>query len=226
MKSLSSQFYKTLSVQSVVLNWGQERKKEADKALCLFCADLAHLVYLPQGNAALTRRASKYSTLRAIVLRFSRARKRYERQGILVEDAALQRAEAECLADAEAREQRRLRAAAQRDQQEATYVAEFARHICLRYPSCPAAEATQIAEHACQKSSGRVGRSAAAKEFVPEMVDRANAAHVRHCQTRYDALLAKGWERYVAREAVMGEVQTVLSRWSTPASNHEAKHSL
>jgi hypothetical protein len=65
-------------------------KKEGDKALCLSCADLAHFVYLPQGNTALTRRASKYTALRAIVVRFSSARKRYERQGILVEAVALQ----------------------------------------------------------------------------------------------------------------------------------------
>src|SRR4030095_2656516 len=31
-------------------------------ALCLSCADLAHLVFLPPGIAALTRRARKYST--------------------------------------------------------------------------------------------------------------------------------------------------------------------
>ena len=46
-------------------------------ALCLSCADLDHLVYLPSGDAALTRRARKYSTLSPVVLRWSRARKRY-----------------------------------------------------------------------------------------------------------------------------------------------------
>src|ERR1043166_6432711 len=78
-------------------------KMEAGQPLCLVCADLDHLVYLPRGDTALTRRASKYSTLRAIVVRFSRTRKRYERQGILVEEQGLAHAEQECLADAEAR---------------------------------------------------------------------------------------------------------------------------
>jgi hypothetical protein len=50
-------------------------------ALCLACADLEHLVFLPAGNAALTRRSRKHSTLSAVVLKWSRARKRYERQG-------------------------------------------------------------------------------------------------------------------------------------------------
>ena len=66
---------------------------EADQPLCLTCAGLDQLVYLGRGDAALTRRARKYSSLAAVVVRFSRARKQYERQGILVEPEALHRAE-------------------------------------------------------------------------------------------------------------------------------------
>jgi len=192
-------------------------KKEGETALCLYCADLAHLVFLPQGNAALTRRASKYTTLRATIVRFSRSRKRYERQGILVEEPALQRAEAECLGDADAREQRRLREAVRREEQDAAFIAEFADALQRRYPGCPAAEATQIAGHACQKYSGRVGRSAAAQEFAPEAIDLAVAARVRHGHTNYDELLAIGWERCAARDEVRGDVQVVLGNWSQPA---------
>ncbi|GAI25540.1 unnamed protein product [marine sediment metagenome] len=76
-------------------------------ALCLSCADLDHLVFLPSGDAALTRRARKYSMLSAVVLKWSRARKRYERQGLLVEDQALEQAERECLADSEVRARRK-----------------------------------------------------------------------------------------------------------------------
>jgi len=47
--------------------------------LCLACADLDHLAYLPRGDTALTRRAHKYSSLAAVVVRFSRTRRRYER---------------------------------------------------------------------------------------------------------------------------------------------------
>jgi hypothetical protein len=75
-------------------------------ALCLACADLNHLIFLPSGDAALTRRARKHSTLTAVVLQWSRARKRYERQGLLVEAQALDEAERECLADSEARSKR------------------------------------------------------------------------------------------------------------------------
>ena len=63
------------------------------KPLCLACADLDHLDYLPSGNTALTPRATRYSRLRAVVVQWSRTRKRYERQGILAEPKAIERAE-------------------------------------------------------------------------------------------------------------------------------------
>jgi hypothetical protein len=66
-------------------------------ALCLCCADLDHLVFLPAGDTALTRRARKHSALSAVVLEWSRARKRYERQGVLVEPAGLARAETDSI---------------------------------------------------------------------------------------------------------------------------------
>jgi hypothetical protein len=69
------------------------------EALCLECADLDHLVFLPSGITALTRMAKKSSKLHAVVLRWARKRRRYERQGLLVEEAALERAETQCLAD-------------------------------------------------------------------------------------------------------------------------------
>jgi hypothetical protein len=58
---------------------------------------------LAAGDASLTRRAKAASTLSAVVVRFSRARKRYECQGILVEEDALTTAELQCLAHREAR---------------------------------------------------------------------------------------------------------------------------
>ncbi len=87
---------------------------EEKRALCLSCADLDHLLFLPAGDAALTRRSRKYSTLSAVVLKWSRVRKRYERQGLLVESDALDRAEQECLADSDARARRREREAIRR----------------------------------------------------------------------------------------------------------------
>lgn len=64
---------------------------------CLECVDLGHLVYLPSGDAARTRRAKALSGLSAVVVRWSRARRRYERQGILAERDAVERATGERL---------------------------------------------------------------------------------------------------------------------------------
>ncbi len=104
--------------------------------LCLDCADLGHLVFLPSGDAALTRRAKRASRLSAVVVRWSRARKRYERQGILVEAEALERAENECLADAEVRARRRERDEARRANEDLRLQAEFGAAIRTLFPNC------------------------------------------------------------------------------------------
>ena len=192
---------------------GRFLRMEGDQPLCLGCADLDHLVFLPRGNTALTRRASKHTTLRAVVVRFSRTRKRYERQGILVEEAALARAELECLADAEARAVARERAAERRGQLDARYVDAFAGRIGDLFPGCPRGERQAIAEHACQKYSGRVGRSAAATQFDETAIHLAVRAHVRHCHTPYDELLARAMDRGDARATVAAAVDGVLGRW-------------
>ena len=182
-------------------------------ARCMDCADLAHLVYLPAGDPALTRRATAHSKLSAVVVRWSTARKRYERQGTLVEEEALQRAEAECLSDAEQREARRTREAERRERLDAQYVRDFARAIRERYPGCPQGSDIAIAEHACEKYSDRIGRSAAARALSPEAIDLAVRAHIRHRWTRYDELLMRGVEREDARAAVRGDVDGILIRW-------------
>ena len=115
-------------------------RMENGKPLCMACADLDDLVWLSRGNAALTRRAGKYSTLKAVIVRFSRARKRYERQGILVEEDALRRAEEECLADADARSRARERAAMLRADEDEDYATAFAERIGELYPASPPGE--------------------------------------------------------------------------------------
>jgi hypothetical protein len=182
-------------------------------ALCLVCADLDHLVFLPPGNAALTRRARRYSALLAVVLKWSTARKRYERQGLLVEAAALERAESECLADAEVRARRREREAERRAELDAAYVGRFAQRVRELYPRCPLGREQEIAEHACLKYSGRIGRSAAGKALNDEAIRLAIEAHVRHRETNYDAMLARGVDRVDARAAVRAEVGRVLEGW-------------
>ncbi|MBP9692477.1 MAG: hypothetical protein KBD90_04000 [Alphaproteobacteria bacterium] len=68
---------------------------EGEQSFCLNCAGFGDLVFLPSGDASLTRSVTQYSKVSLVVVRFSRARKRYEREGILVEEHALQKAEEE-----------------------------------------------------------------------------------------------------------------------------------
>ncbi len=184
--------------------------------LCLTCADLDHLVFLPAGDAALTRRARKASGLSAVVVRFSRARKRYERQGVLVEEAALEEAERRCLEDADARARRREREAERRAATDAALVETLVAAIRDRYPGCPVDRAREIAAHTAVRGSGRVGRTAAGRDLDPETIDLAVTAAVRHRDTRYDALLMAGVDRYDARDAVRDEVAMTLAAWRAP----------
>ena len=183
-------------------------------ALCLSCADLDHLEFLPTGNTALTIRAKKYSGLYAVVLKWSRARKRYERQGLLVEQEAIEKAEQECLNDAEVRELRRIRQAEKREEIDQEFVKNFADHIRKLYSMIPPGREKIIAEHACKKYSGRVGRSAAAKAYDEKAIDLAVIAHIRHTMTGYDEMLSKGYERFDARALVEDEVDRILEGWS------------
>ena len=184
-----------------------------EKLLCMSCAGFDRLAYLPSGNTALTRRATKHSPMRAVVLQWSRSRKRYERQGILVAPDALARAETECLADADARERQRARAAEKRAALEPAYANAVAGAIRAQYPACPSDEAARIAEWTCQKHSGRIGRTAAAKELDPRALRLAVVAHIRHEHTAYDSILMRTGEREAARAQVAGKIETILERW-------------
>jgi hypothetical protein len=192
---------------------GSFLRMEKAKPLCLECADLDHLAFLPRGDAALTRRSRKYSTLSAVVVRFSRSRKRYERQGLLVESGALERAQKECLSDEAKRRIAREKAVHAREEADQQYVTQFTDAIRSRYRDCPLGEAAVIAKHACAKYSGRVGRSAAAKSFDATAIDLAVKADVRHAHTEYDQLLSRGWERSDARWEVSDRVAKIMNQW-------------
>ena len=105
--------------------------------LCLTCADLDRLVFLAAGDTALSRRSRKHSSLAAVVVRFNRKRKQYERQGLLVTEEALAKAEEECVTDAPARAAARGRAALARQEEDREFVSALAQAILQRHPGCP-----------------------------------------------------------------------------------------
>jgi hypothetical protein len=180
---------------------------------CLKCAGLADLVFLGAGDAALTRRSVAFSSRKAVVVKFSRARKRHERQGVLVEAAAIELAKKSCAEDEEKREAIRQKRRTRDEAADREYIAQFLETILQQYPSCPPDEAGSIARHACQKHSGRVGRSRAAKELDPKAVELAVRAHIRHVHTRYDELLATGLTPADVRPMIRGDVDAVVDRW-------------
>jgi len=65
--------------------WSKRRARSAFRAPIWIISSSSH-----RETRRLTRRSGKYSTLSAVVLKWSRARKHYERQGLLVEESALQ----------------------------------------------------------------------------------------------------------------------------------------
>lgn len=181
--------------------------------VCMVCAEMDHLVFLPAGDAALTRRAKAASRLSAVVVRLSRARGRYERQGLLVEGQALEHAEAQCLADEDARARRRERDVERRQHEDTALQERMAHEIGKLFPGCPPERALEIARHAALRGSGRVGRSAAGRALDPTALQLAVAASVRHQDTDYDNLLMAGLDRASARAQVHDEVDRVLEHW-------------
>jgi len=181
-------------------------------------ADLDELDYVPSGDAAVTPRARMHGPLSGVVVRFSRAR-RYERQGILVSEVALEQAEAGCLADSELRALRRERDAERRAQYDRDLVAQMSqmtREISRLFPGCPPKGAQTIAEHTARWGSGRVGRTAAGQSLEEEALTLAVVAHIRPRYGNYDELPMSGYERSEVRAEIHDEVDRVLDRWRNP----------
>lgn len=187
---------------------------EKEKSLCLRCADLDYLEFLPSGDAAMSRRARKHSPLATVVVQFNRRRKRYERRGILATPAAIEQAEKECLSDADRRAAHRERGAVQREREDAKLVGEMTETIQEQYAGCPAEEARRIASHTARRGSGRVGRSAAGRKLHGEAIRLAVVAHIRHEHTDYDHLLMTGCSRGEARRSIAGRLNHVLAAWA------------
>ena len=187
--------------------------REKNKSLCLRCADLDHLEFLPSGDAAMSRRAKKHSPLSAVVVQFNRRRKRYERRGILATSRAIEQAEKECLSDAEQRAAQRERGRVQREREDEKLVGEMTAAIREQFPACPLREAKQIASHTARRGSGRVGRSAAGRQLHQNAIRLAVVAHIRHEHTRYDEWLMSGAAREDARRTVAANIDQVLGTW-------------
>jgi hypothetical protein len=195
------------------LERGSMLSMEPGHPLCLACAGLGDLEFLAAGDSALTRRAAQGSQRKAVVVRYSRARSRYERQGILVEAAALEKAERACELDAEERAVARSRAAVDRVRQDRALVRRIVGRLLELFPRCPPEEARAIAEHTATRGSGRIGRTADMRNLEDRPLRLAVVAAIRHRHTNYDELLARGHDRESARRQTADLVEEFISVW-------------
>jgi hypothetical protein len=191
--------------------------KDSDN--CMKCAGMNKLVFLPSGNATLTVRARKLSLKSAVVSKWIGSRKRYERQGVLVEKNAVREAGRMCRADGPKRAEARKKAAAYALKADKRYIDSFAETILEQYPGCGADTAREISEHACRKYSGRVGRSAAAKNLEPKAIKLAVRAYVRHKMTVYDSLFEKGYSKAEARKQISSQLDETVERLRAISQN-------
>ena len=186
---------------------------EDKRGTCFKCSPYTEAVLLEPGDAAMTRRSKKHSSYCGVLYFWNQRRRRYERKGQYVEASAIELARQECEADAEKRAKANAMASVKRAEEDKIYIAAFSKAIRKRYPNCPKGREKAIAEHACEKYSGRVGRTADAKQFDATMIDLAVEAHIRHTETDYDNQFNKGKSKRVIRLEVKLDIHSVLSRW-------------
>lgn len=88
----------------------------------------------------------------------------------------------------------------------------FRKEIVDIFPQIPPDALRNVAKIALQKGKGKVGR--VGKLDVQRKARLAVWAHVRHCETDYDALLRSGIPREEARQQVEAKIKEVCKAWS------------
>ena len=170
---------------------------ELEQPLCLQCARLDDLEFLPSSDAALTRRASKYSG--RVVRPFASAGHGgvTRRKGILVETSGLEKAGARMPGRTPTNAPWRGHVEPSGDKSRMSELAaQMIKQIAILFSGCcPASEVADIAEHTARRGSGRVGRTEAGRNLEESALTLAVVAAIRHKHTRYDELLASGVDR-------------------------------
>ena len=194
---------------------GQAFVAETEKhnGTCFSCSPYLNATFLKPGNAALTSRSKKHSSYCGVLFAWNGRRKRFERKGQYVEAKAIETAEQECADDEKDRALKNEKAAVVRAAQDKIYIEEFSKAIRGFYPNCPKSREEAIAKHACEKYSGRVGRSAKAKKFDKVMIDFAVEAHIRHKETNYDSQFGIGKTKRAIRSDVKQDIASILRKW-------------
>lgn len=190
-------------------------ESEEAKGICFDCSPFINYVLLPPGNVALTRRSKKHSSMCGVLFRWNQRRRRYEREGQYVEAAAISKAQEECENDQEIRVRKNKKATELRAVKDKEYIKAFGLAIRAHFPNCPPKREYEIAAHACEKYSGRVGRSANAKLFDNKMIELAVIAHIRHTETNYDDQFGTGKRKKEIRADLSNTIKNILASWES-----------
>lgn len=188
-------------------------ESEEHRGTCFKCSPYINSAFLEPGDAAMTRRSKKHSNHCGVLYAWNQRRKRFERKGQYVEAKAIELAREECEKDAGKRAKSNEKAAIKRAADDIIYVEKFSEAIKQRYPKSPKNKPVEIAQHACEKYSGRVGRTANAKQFDEEMIDRAVEAHIRHTETNYDKQFNKGKTKRAIRSDLKLDILAIMRKW-------------
>ena len=156
---------------------------ENREPLCLTCAELDHLVYVPRGSPAEPRRSETQHTVRrrcpvqpkAQALRASRDPRGGGGAGESAGGVPVRRGGAGLPSE---------RDALRRSGEDRALVERLADKICELFPACPPGEANAIAICRAVRGSGRVGRSSAGRSLDDAAVTLAVIAFIRHRYTR------------------------------------------
>lgn len=181
-------------------------------------------VFVRRGDVALTRALLKRGALRVVAKRG----KRVEQIGVAALPEWIEAARAEVESTAGERAVSRERSRVARAAKEVDYRADFAVAVRRLYPAIPDADLEAVITRALEVSSGRVGRSAAAKALADEPVRLAVLAHIRHVHTDYDARLRRSGlgqrfgrasreDRQKARKGVKATIGRKAAEWSGQA---------
>jgi hypothetical protein len=168
-------------------------------------------VEVPPGDTFLTRRIKHLAEVVYVRMRRKKRLGLSVPVGLLAPEAVVLEATQEAEGTSEGRAERAARSRGYRARKEEKRRSEVAEKVRAMLPGMPPDEAEAIVGHAYEVGSGRVGRTT--KLGDDERIELAVRAHIRHCRTDYDALLASGWDRESAREQVRGVVEHVLLIW-------------
>ena len=174
----------------------------------------SNLIHVPGKRLTVTCRSLGIECVPALVgWTVSRGRYKPELDGVVIyrkDLKALQAAIAK-------RDKKRLTPAqkkAQKEKKQKGQMEAFRKRIIARFPSIPAYTATEIAEHATEIGSGRVGRSRTAESPIMGAV----VAYVRHYYTEYDYLIQTEGQGE-ARRQVGHEIAEIIREWEQPKKN-------